>query len=116
MKRAISIVCAAFLLVSILCLVGCSENIDGSYTMVEYTLDGEDATGELGDTIVTLDVNGDTATLSGMKELTGVDDQEYTVDTEKKTMTDEAGYPFPYTVDGNKLTLENSGYKIVFEK
>lgn len=116
MKRAISIICAVSLLIAVLCLVGCSANIDGSYKLVEITEDGEDVSGQLGNAIITLEVKGKTATLSGTKDLTGEDSLTLTVDTEKKTMADETGTAVPYTVEGNKLTLESSGNKMVFEK
>lgn len=116
MKRAISIICAISLLIAVLCLVGCSANIDGSYKLVEITEDGEDVSGQLGDAVITLDVKGTTAKMSGMKDLTGEESVELTVDTEKKTMADETGTAVPYSVEGNRLTLESSGNKMVFEK
>lgn len=117
MKRVISIACAAILLASVLCLAGCGgENIDGSYTLVEFTVDGEDNMSELGGATISLDVKGDTAVMSGIKELTGEDEQKLTVDTEKKTMTDATGSSAPYRTEGNRLIVEPSGIKMVFEK
>lgn len=117
MKRVISIACAAILLASVFCLAGCGGgSIDGSYTLVEFTVDGEDNMSELRGATITLDVKGNTAIISGMKELNGDDDQELAVNTEKKTLTDATGSSASYRTEGNRLIVEPSGIRLVFEK
>lgn len=116
MKRAISITCAAVLLFSMICLVGCGGSIDGSYKLVEFTADGEDAMRELGDAMITLEVNGTTATMMGTDDISGNSSEQLTVDTKNQLMTDDTGSSVPYTVEGNRLSLHGNGYVMVFEK
>ena len=120
MKRFTAILCAALLLISVLSLTACGgsssggQDISGTYTLVEMTVDGEDLTEYLsliGD--VTLTVDGSKASLDMAGDIT-----EMTVDTGAQTIKSADGEVSPYTIEGNKLTLEedSSDTKMVFEK
>lgn len=99
-----------------LCLAACGKNIDGKYFMVDYIVDGESMMKEIGNVTVQLEVNGNTATLKGSGD--SINDMEETliVDTEKKTFTDNAGEVVTYIADSGKITLENGGVSMVFER
>lgn len=141
MKRAVSITCAAILLITTIFLAGCDNgnnsgdkksfvkgvdsktedeagSLDGSYQLVAFRIDGEDSMDDLGDAAITMDISGDTAIMSGMKELNGNDSQVLKIDATRKIMTDEEndGAAVPYTLEGNRLTMESKGTEMVFEK
>lgn len=115
MKKTIAVLCAAVML-AMLCMTACaqSDDISGSYKLIEMQQDGEDMSSVidmLGDDGVTLVVEGDKATLTMADSVT-----DLTVDKEAKTMTAENESSATYTVDGKKITLEDEGTKMVFEK
>ena len=114
MKRSVSVLCALLLLLSVACLTACGgKDISGTYKLVEMTSGGEDMTKYIGMIDeVTLTVDGSKAKLE-----MGEDVSELIVDTKTQTVKTD-GSSSPYTVEGNKLTLEDesSKTKMVFEK
>lgn len=113
MKKTLSIV--ALVLVAVLmmgCLAACGGGklADGTYKLVEMSADGQDMTDQIAmmeqyGMSLDLTVSGDKATLM---------DQEMKVADGK--LTAEDGTSAPYTVNGNKITIEQGGNKMVFEK
>ena len=116
MKKAISLFCAAVLLVMMLSLTACGGSgtgvdVSGEYKLVEMKANGEDLSDYLsliGD--VTLSIDGTKATLNMGGEIT-----ELTVDTSKMVMS-AGSDASPFTIDGNKLTLSEDDTSMVFEK
>ena len=140
MKRVIVAIAAMVLAVIMMSLAACSEagvvlpsaaptdapapteapdTLSGTYKLVEVSGDGKtvsaaqmEASGISG----TLVITGETAKLTMDNGDGNVKTANLTVDTEKKTLTDENGSPANYTVSGNRITVEQTGYKMVFEK
>jgi len=114
MKKIISVICVVLMLISVLSLTACSGNsLDGTYNLVEMSSGGEDMTSYLsmiGD--VTLTIKGDKATV-----VLGGETTELTVDAKNSVLKDESGEATPFTVEGDRLTMENteSNSKMVFE-
>lgn len=118
MKKIISILCIAALLISLFCLSGCG--ISGTYKMtklndgiVELSMDDLEET--------TMVISGNKATITGEHAMITGDAniKELTVDSNAKKLTggkDEISY----TVEGDTLILEKEGSfgtrKIVLEK
>ena len=111
MKRTISIV--ALVLVAVLmvgCLAACGGSLgDGTYKLVEMKQGDQDmsdqiAIMEAAGMSIDLVVKGDKATLMG---------QEMTIKDGKFVVGDES---VPFSVSGNKVTVEQEGTKMVFEK
>lgn len=116
MKKVVSILCVAVMIVMIMSFAACDgsgagANIDGTYTLTGMTVEGEDYSSYLsllGD--VTLAVSGTTATLTMYEET-----QELTVDTEAQTMNGN-GTSIAYTVSGDTITLAEGETLMVFTK
>lgn len=94
---------------------GGSASYDGTYNLVEMSM---------GDTTINADLlkstgQSMTLTINGTKaSLKGSDDsmnQELEFDPANKTFS-AGGESVPATFEGNKVTLEESGTKMVFEK
>lgn len=111
MKRTISIV--ALLMVAVLmvgCLAACGGKLsDGTYKLVELKQGDEDMSSQIAimeaaGMSIDLVVKGDKATLMG---------QELTI---KDGKLSDGKTDVPYTVNGNKITVEQDGNKMVFEK
>ena len=118
MKKAISIICVAVMLVMMVSLAACSTpgpDVTGTYKLVEMSSGGEDMTSMLTLITVTMTVEGDTALL----ELYG-ESLEWKVNTNNGTFSNADGATIPYRVEGDQLILEggeDSTYgKMVFEK
>lgn len=114
MKKIISVVCIVMMLVGVMSLAACSGGLDGTYNLVEMSSGGQDMTSYLsmiGDVVLT--IKGDKATIELGGETT-----ELTVDTKNSVFKDETGESTPFTVEGDRLTMENpeSNSKMVFEK
>ena len=115
MKKLICVICVVLMLVCAASLTACSGNdLDGTYKLVEMISGGEDMTSYLdiiGD--VTLTITGDKAVIEISGETT-----ELTVDTKNSSFIDEDGESTPFTLEDNRLTMQNeqSGSKMVFEK
>ncbi len=112
MKKTLSIVSLALvavLMMGILAACGGNKLSDGTYKLVEMIQDGEDLSDQLStmeEAGISMDlvVNGDKATLM---------DTELTI---KDGKISDGNEEIPYTVSGNKITLEQDGTKMVFEK
>lgn len=114
MKKTIAIVCAVLVLAFCLTACGGKGDISGTYKLVEMTSQGQDMTSYLeivGE--VLLIISGDKAQITMGGETTTM-----TVDTSKGILQDSTGASTPYTIEGNRLTMENttSQSKMVFEK
>lgn len=119
MKKAISIICVAVLLVMTVSLAACSpgggQDISGTYKLVEMNSGGQDMTSMLTLVNVTLTVEGDSAVL----EMMG-DTVNWKVNTANQMFTNPDGNSVPYKIEDDKLIVEggeSSSYgKMVFEK
>lgn len=118
MKRVISIICAAVLIVSSIGLVACSggsQDISGTYQLTDMVSDGQDMSSMLSVVTVTMTIEGESASL----EMNG-ETLTWKVDTSAKTITNETGASIPYRVEDDLLILEGegstSGDKMVFKK
>ena len=115
MKRTLSIVALALVAVMIMsCLVACGGGGKlqaGSYQLKEVSGDGASEYEAYKDSI-TLEVEeGGKASMSIMG-ITGIE-LTFNESTGKVSME---GSEVPYKVDGNKITIEDSSGKMVFEK
>ncbi|MBR1533500.1 MAG: hypothetical protein IJ639_03985 [Ruminococcus sp.] len=114
MKRTISIVALALVVVMMMgCLVACGGGKlqAGTYKLKEVSGDGAEMYDGMKDSI-TLEVqDGGKASMS----IAGISSLELTFneDTGKVNLQ---GSEVPYKVDGNKITIEDSSGKMVFEK
>ena len=122
MKKTISILCVAVLLMMMVGLAACSsgnagggQDISGTYKLVEMNSGGEDMTSMLTLINVTMTIEGDTAVV-GMMD----DTLEWKVDTGRQTFTNADGASVPYRIEEDRLIVEggeDSSYgKMVFEK
>lgn len=115
MKRVVSILCVAVLLVSMMALAGCG--IDGTYKMVSQTENGKttDAAAlEESGTSYTLTIKGETGTMT----ITYGDQSNttpLTVDTKNKLIIG-GGEAISYTTSGKTLILQKNGDTMTFEK
>ena len=113
MKKTLSAVALALVAVLLMgCLVACGGGkiSDGTYKLVQMTADGKDISDQLSameqyGMSLDLVVSGDKATLM---------DQEMTIKDGKFTASD--GSSAAFTVNGNKITVEEGNNKMVFEK
>lgn len=113
MKRIISILCVAVLLVSALSLSSCGkkkhEEIHGTYTLTKVMMSKTDRTKEYEGAKITFD--GGTATMN----INGIE-SELKVDYDKSELTND-NTTYPFTVEGDTVTVTGDGKMIMtFEK
>lgn len=110
---AIVSVCLVVMLVASLAACGETPDIQGNYTMVSFTKDGQECIDQIpSDNMPTLKINGSEAVTT----LDGNTYMNFTIDENAKTMTAN-GQSLSYSVSGSKITLDtHDGRKQVFEK
>ncbi len=114
-KRVISVVALLLVVLSVASLAACGGNKiqAGTYKVTEVTGDGAEAISSLKD-YITLEVaeDGKAKMIVSMLGQTQETEMEFK-DNGKVTLD---GSESNYTVDGNKITIESDGYKMVFQK
>ena len=113
MKKTVSVVALALAVVLMMgCLVACGGKLQaGTYKLKEVSGSGADMYESVKDSI-TLEVkDGGKATMSVM----GLSSLELTFNESSGKVTLQ-GSEVPYKVDGNKIIIEDSSGKMVFEK
>ena len=120
MKRVLSVLCVAVLLVSMMALAGCG--LDGTYKLVEANYQGQVLSSEMltqAGLSGTLVIKGEVATLT-----TTTNGQTNTgtskIDTKNKMIIDSDGKSLPFTVDGKRISMtvnvQSSAIQMTFEK
>ena len=115
MKRVISIICVAVLLISLCSLTACKdkkEELHATYKLVEVSMGKTSIPLEnLGYENAMLKFDGDTATMSDFNGMTST----LKVNAEEQTLEDSTS-TLSYTIDGKTLTMEGDGLVMVFEE
>lgn len=137
MKRIVSILLIVMMLGAVLAFAGCTasesnvvvtpteapteaDTLSGTYKLVEMIENGESldmsALTSAG-TTVTLNIDGDKATMVTATNGTETQTDELTVDRDKKEVVDKEGNGVKYSqAEDGKVTLEKDNRKMVFEK
>lgn len=116
MKKIVSLLCIAVILVMMSGLAACGEpKLDGTYLLVEMASGGQDLSDLLDDIDICLTVKDDHATLTFADQTT-----EWEIDTKNSVMRNEEGAESPYRTEDNLIILENEEdgltHRMVFEK
>ena len=115
MKKTLSIVALVLAAVMMMtCFAACGGGgkvSAGSYQLKEATGDGSDTYESMKDSI-TLEVKEDG---SASMDIAGITAVELTFN-ESNGKVSFQGSEVPYTVDGNKITIEDASGKLIFEK
>lgn len=116
MKRIISVLCLAVMLVMMTGLAACGEpKLDGTYKLIELNNGEEDLTALLDAIDVYMTIKDDHATLTFADQIT-----EWEIDTKNGVMRNEEGAESPYRTEDNLIILENEEngltQRMVFEK
>ena len=119
MKKGLSIICVCLIAVMMVSLAACgSDNLDGTYKLVQVIRDGEDITEAslsqfADDNIPLLTISGNEA----VTPMDGYHETTFVIDFEAKTMTASSGPVVNYSVSGNKITLDsNDGFIQTYKK
>ena len=115
MKRIISIICIAALLLMTLCLSACGTRLDGTYKLISIESGGNDLSSVLQNVDVYMTIEKDQATVNFAEET-----MKWTIDEKAGVMRNDEGAESPYHLEDGKIILENNDGgmvgKMVFEK
>ena len=115
MKRIISIICIAALLLMTLCLSACGTRLDGTYKLISIESGGNDLSSVLQNVDVYMTIEKDQATV-GFADQT----MKWTIDEKAGIMRNEDGAESTYRVEDGTIILESAEDgvtgKLVFEK
>lgn len=116
MKKFVSLLCIAVMLVMMTGLAACGEpKLDGTYKLIELNNGEEDLTALLDAIDVYMTVKDDHATLTFADQIT-----EWEIDMRNGVMRNEEGAESPYRIEDNLIILENEEdgltQRMVFEK
>lgn len=103
MKKVLSLLCAAVLVLSTVCLVGCGSGIDGTYEISSISGDSKTIEADGLKVNATVKISGDSATYTAPSP--DITTMTWSVDSKAKKITIVNGEEWDYTLDSSKLTL-----------
>ncbi len=116
MKKAVSVICIAALLLAALSLSACGgSGLDGTYKLISIESGGNDLSAVLQSVEVYMTIEKDQATVNFAGQT-----MKWTIDEKAGVMRNDEGAESPYHLEDGKIILENNDGgmvgKMVFER